>query len=76
MINHFENSLADKRSRERFNNGKRPEFNSAALSELTAYSLQLEREQIQNMYETGRIEWNEANQLRNNVTLLEMQKGI
>lgn len=76
MINHFENSLADKRSRERFNNGKRPEFNSAALSELTAYSLQLEREQIQNMYETGRIEWDEANRLRNNVTLLEMQKGI
>lgn len=43
------------------------------VMEIASYGFQLERDGIQTMYEEGRLSWETARELRNNITLLETQ---
>lgn len=43
------------------------------VMEIASYGFQLERDGIQTMYEQGRLSWETARELRNNITLLETQ---
>lgn len=43
------------------------------VMEIASYGFQLERDGIQTMFEQGRLSWETARELRNNITLLETQ---
>ncbi len=62
--------------RNRFRKLKEPahiENAAGQIADITSLGFQFERDQIQRMFEEGRISWDTANELRNNIYLQEMQ---
>ena len=56
--------------------GGRPHIDEALISRIAAGGYQIERELIQQMYEEGRLSWETARRMRDNIVMLETKLQV
>jgi len=70
-ISDYEFSLSIQNSKDASHEANNEE--AASVESIAALGFQLERDNIQTMFESGRISWETAGQMRRNISLLELQ---
>jgi CPA1 family monovalent cation:H+ antiporter len=73
MILEYETSLSFQNVRNKIDENSKERENEASMSEMMTLGFQIERDNIQAMFENGRISRETAKELRNNISLSEME---